>query len=225
MEVYPADDIPIATIAEWVAELILHELVEEYEVIAKRYWQITGWDRHQSIRYPSFQYPDKTGTIPTKLCILAAALPQHCSNVAVHETLRDETLRDENTFVRSFVASDHSEAWPEARRLANDTARKLWPGKREKPAEKDQRLLLRVAFLARTLFTDGWLADAVGGSTGPKVKNRGAYLTRILSETTRKRGYDLHELLNAIEIPTRQTDAPVGINTDGLLKDANEVRT
>lgn len=58
-ELYPMDDITAAQVGEWVGELIATGLVREFEAPedGKRYWHVTGWDRHQKIDRPSYKHP------------------------------------------------------------------------------------------------------------------------------------------------------------------------
>lgn len=57
MEVFPGDEILVATIQSMVDELIKNELIVEYVVDGKAYWHVTGW-HHQKIDKPSRKYPE-----------------------------------------------------------------------------------------------------------------------------------------------------------------------
>jgi len=57
-EVFPGDDVAIDQVGAWVNELIEAELLIEYEVDGKHYWQVTGWhhqyiSKRQPARYPA----------------------------------------------------------------------------------------------------------------------------------------------------------------------------
>lgn len=219
LEAFPGDDCSSRQINQWVDELICTGLIERYEANKSAWWRVTGWQRHQRIDQPTFLFPLPNGTVPETP--LRRWQKAHPDLMGKHKTTDEngnttnirriyggytelESSRVETNSVRPFEPSDHLEVWADARRLANETARKLWPDSRKLPKPEDQRLLLRVAFLARSLFSDGWLADAIGGATGPKVKNRAAYLKRILSETARRSGHDLNALLDSIAIPAKE---------------------
>ena len=216
-EVFPSDDgITRAKIEGWINELICAKdrqgsgLVEEYEVASQKWWRVTGWKKHQIIRFPSYRYPLPDGTIPQikgSYSKNTGGLPQ--DNSSLTDTKLNETKQEEtNTFVsfvrpsvRPFVASDHLEVWPEARRIANETARRLWPERRHAPKAEDQQLLLVAAFLSRTLLSEAWLTGGIDGTLRKNRRSPIAYLKTVLGETARKRGHDLNELLDAIEIP------------------------
>jgi len=57
MEVLPGDPIEISALDPWIQELIDNELVLEYEVDEKKYWQVTGWKKHQRIEKPTIKFP------------------------------------------------------------------------------------------------------------------------------------------------------------------------
>lgn len=62
-EVFPSDDITSGEVESLVAELVLNDLLLEYEVGGKKYLHVTGWSRHQKIEKPNFKHPkpDSTG--------------------------------------------------------------------------------------------------------------------------------------------------------------------
>lgn len=57
MEVMPADDVTSEAVAGLVQEMIEAGLVFEYEVEGERFWQVTGWNRHQKIDKPTLRHP------------------------------------------------------------------------------------------------------------------------------------------------------------------------
>lgn len=56
-EVFPTDDYSINEIESWVSELIQQGLLHEYTITDKTYWIVTGWKKHQKIKYPTSLYP------------------------------------------------------------------------------------------------------------------------------------------------------------------------
>ena len=131
-------------------------------------------------------------------------------------TERNGTERNGMDTVRPF-GTDHLQSWPEARRRAKDAAASLWPSGRPAPktkADKDRMakdnvMLVKVAFLSIALFSDGWLADAIGGATKTAgIKKPIAYLKKILGSTARDAGHDLNRLLDSLVIPPREPEQP-----------------
>ncbi len=57
-EVFPSDDCSINDIQAWVSELIQQRLLNEYTVDDITYWIVTGWGKHQTIKYPTCIYPE-----------------------------------------------------------------------------------------------------------------------------------------------------------------------
>lgn len=68
MQIFPADDFASTDIQRMLDELSSNALGEPlvafYEVDDKRYLQITGWEKHQRIDRPTYQFPDRNGVIP-----------------------------------------------------------------------------------------------------------------------------------------------------------------
>lgn len=62
-EVFPGDDLTSADVRRMVDELQANDLLIEYEIERKTYWQVTGW-HHQKIDQPTFKHPTPTGGIP-----------------------------------------------------------------------------------------------------------------------------------------------------------------
>jgi 5-methylcytosine-specific restriction endonuclease McrA len=63
MEVFPGDTVDTSELGGWIEELIQHELLNEYEVDGKCFWQITGWAKHQRIDQPNCRHPKPDGTV------------------------------------------------------------------------------------------------------------------------------------------------------------------
>jgi hypothetical protein len=216
MEVFPSDDCTLANIKQWVTELICVGLLEEYEANGHSWWQITGWNRHQKIDQPTYKYPLPDGTIPrTHQRRWDKQTTNNDGNTPyIQGENGTERNGTETNTVRSFVATDHFHVWPDARKRAAETAKRLWPSGRPQPTNEPERekratdnaMLLKLAFLSLSLFPDGWFADAVGGATArtqKPIKNRLAYLKTILAKTAETKGYCLNELLGSIEIPPK----------------------
>lgn len=67
MQVFPGDDdITVQQVADMIGQLLDRGLLHEYEVGGRRYWLVTGWEKHQYIEKPRFQYPRPDGNIPTR---------------------------------------------------------------------------------------------------------------------------------------------------------------
>lgn len=73
MEVFPGDGFSGTDVGAMVNELVTAGLVERYEVEARAYWRVTGWDRHQKIDQPTYLYPLPDGSIPSKIRRRSAA--------------------------------------------------------------------------------------------------------------------------------------------------------
>jgi hypothetical protein len=58
-EVFPTDDYSTKEIQSWVSELLQQGLLNEYTVTDKTYWIVTGWKKHQTIKYPTSLYPEE----------------------------------------------------------------------------------------------------------------------------------------------------------------------
>ncbi len=56
MQVFPGDEVTINQIKSYVEELLKAELLVQYVVENKTYWQVTGW-HHQKIDRPNYKYP------------------------------------------------------------------------------------------------------------------------------------------------------------------------
>lgn len=71
MEIFPADDLQIDMIKNLINEIISADLMIEYEVGGKRYWQVTGW-KHQKIDKPNKKHP-----LPEESKIIRRLLADH----------------------------------------------------------------------------------------------------------------------------------------------------
>ena len=59
IEIFPGDNFTTEEISSWVTELKTHDLLYEYSVNGKKYWQVTGWN-HQKIDRPTYRHPKPT---------------------------------------------------------------------------------------------------------------------------------------------------------------------
>jgi hypothetical protein len=57
MEVFPADDLAAEDIAGMIEQLIKAGLLVAYENGGERFWEVTGWDRHQKIERKTVRHP------------------------------------------------------------------------------------------------------------------------------------------------------------------------
>ena len=241
LEVFPGDDCSKSKVASWVNELVCVGVVERYSSNGSGWLRITGWARHQRIDQPTYRHPLPDGTIPETglrrwqkknpdLMGSASATHQNGNTPDIQRTYDVHTEGDwigtdgtgMDGFVRPFVATDHFDLWPEARRRAAETAKKLWPSGRPKPNtepeqtqhEADNTMLLRFAFLGCAFFGDGWLADGIAGTIAkhPKpVKNQLAYLKSILRKSAENQGYVLNDLLDSIKISKKSKEPSSGV--------------
>jgi hypothetical protein len=62
-KIFPADNVDCMEIIE---KLIQFDLLEEYEVGGSQYLRVVEWNTHQSIKYPTFDFPLPDGTVPEK---------------------------------------------------------------------------------------------------------------------------------------------------------------
>jgi hypothetical protein len=67
MEIFPSDDITSDQIRGFVNELIAAGLILEYEVDNRRYWQVTGWGKHQRPESKTGLYPQPSGELGSKV--------------------------------------------------------------------------------------------------------------------------------------------------------------
>lgn len=57
MEVFPSDALADDAIQAMVDELESAGLLQSYDAVGKRYWQVTGWEKHQKIEKPTYRHP------------------------------------------------------------------------------------------------------------------------------------------------------------------------
>lgn len=68
MRIFPGDDISSENVRGLIGELSSNDrgnpLVVIYDIEGKQYLQVTGWDKHQRIERPNYQFPDVNGVVP-----------------------------------------------------------------------------------------------------------------------------------------------------------------
>lgn len=57
LEIFPGDEISGTEIQAYVDELVRAGLLTEYQSGKVRYWQVTGWHKHQRIEKPNYKHP------------------------------------------------------------------------------------------------------------------------------------------------------------------------
>ena len=62
MEVFPGDLFSDDQVREWVEELKANGLLQEFESEGEKYWHVTGFSKHQTIKKPTFRYPSPPPT-------------------------------------------------------------------------------------------------------------------------------------------------------------------
>lgn len=75
MEVFPGDDdITTESVARLVTELSQAGLIIEYESQSRKYWWVTGWEKHQKIDRPTIKFP---GPFDEGSTIIRRTLDEH----------------------------------------------------------------------------------------------------------------------------------------------------
>jgi hypothetical protein len=86
-------------------------------------------------------------------------------------------------------------------------------------------MLLKITYLSCTVFSDGWLADAVGGATvsgKKKIGNPLGYFKTILVSSANEQGKNLRQLMRDIEIPPKPKAESPAIDLAEMVKNPNE---
>jgi len=73
MVVFPDGSCPVETVTNSINELIKNELVSEFEADGKKYWFVTGFNKHQRIDKPTYRHPKPP-------CITKGAVKTSSSN-------------------------------------------------------------------------------------------------------------------------------------------------
>lgn len=77
MRIFPADDITSEQIAERLIELVNAGLIVVFDHGNEQYLHVTGWEEHQTIRFPTAQYPSpRDGQILNNYRNPTVTLPQ-----------------------------------------------------------------------------------------------------------------------------------------------------
>ena len=61
--IFPADPVDCVAI---IQNLVDDSLLKRYEVDGRTYLIVAEWNKHQTIKYPTYEYPLPDGTIPGK---------------------------------------------------------------------------------------------------------------------------------------------------------------
>lgn len=100
-EVFPSDAFTVEEVSAWVAEMVAHGLVAEFEADGKRYWHVTGWSRHQKIDRPNPRHPSppavESGTIPRTLDEHSTNTPRTLDEHSAPESKGVESTGKETT--------------------------------------------------------------------------------------------------------------------------------
>lgn len=64
-EVFPGDYLTAEDVLNLVGEMIAQGLVLEFTEGGKRFWYVTGWQRHQRIEKPTYRYPSPNLSLQT----------------------------------------------------------------------------------------------------------------------------------------------------------------
>ncbi len=101
MEVFPGDNLSKANVSNLINELKNQNLIIEYEVENKKYWQVTGW-HHQRIDQPTYRYPQPTGT-------LKDAIPKRRNRIK--STTNDQMFDERSPSVRQVFDECSPREW------------------------------------------------------------------------------------------------------------------
>ena len=151
MECFPGDDFAEEQVAGWISELIDQGLLLEYACDGKRYWQVTGWAKHQRIDRPSYKYPplDSHGK--------PLAIDEHSTNdrraFDEHSTNTRRTLDEHSTSIRRAF-DEHS---------TSPTPRKGMEGKGRERKGKEGKgsTLQKASFCKADKATAEWMFGLV----------------------------------------------------------------
>lgn len=98
-EVFPSDDITADTVGKLIHELVTQGLLVEFEASGKRYWHVTGWNKHQRIDKPTYRYPrpDKSPPDPVVLAEYSPNTPGVLAEFSATEWSGVESIGVEST--------------------------------------------------------------------------------------------------------------------------------
>jgi hypothetical protein len=103
---------------------------------------------------------------------------------------------------------DFNGKWPDIKRLANETARTLWPSRRSLPKAEDQDSLMRSAALSVAVFSEDWLRTSADETAKSKdARNPIKYLEGILRRKAAEMNEDFDALKAAVVVPLKPTPA------------------
>ncbi len=104
LQVFPADSISNSELQNLIDELVRADLLIEYQAGINRYWQVTGWAKHQRIEKPTFKHP--TPPIKAEAPIIPQVLDD---NSTTTPRLFDSPSGTEWSGVESNTLSDKSD--------------------------------------------------------------------------------------------------------------------
>jgi hypothetical protein len=227
MEVFPGDSVSEKKLAAWVKELRDAKdedgipLVGEFTQDGKRYWFVTGFERHQKVEKPNRKYPSPPGN-PGPV----ADQSENSSREVDDHSTPEGKGREGN--VRESKGREGSSS----RLVSSVNGRKGVQGETKPPPspippedfaalnadciranealhfrdERDRDLIIRAAILARYTFDERWLWPCVESVKRRTVKHRGKYFHGALRRAAEKKFGVSHdtfsELFDGIMIPS-----------------------
>lgn len=67
LEVFAFDALGVEDVNRLLDEIVEQNLLLRYEVNGEGYLQVTGWNKYQKIRFPTYRYPAPDGTMPAEV--------------------------------------------------------------------------------------------------------------------------------------------------------------
>jgi hypothetical protein len=117
-EIFPMDNCTIDELKRCISELITNELLREYVVDDKCYWQVTGWKQHQRIDRPTYRYP-----------LPKSPLKQLSDESLINQrSIADYSSNDQRTFSDDSSSND---------RLLTEPSPTEWNGMERSGEDKD----------------------------------------------------------------------------------------
>lgn len=188
MECFPADSFTAAEMENFVTELIDAELIVEYEVNSKCFWQITGW-HHQKIDKPTYRYPpsSRDGN-PLPLSDCSATIRRGLVEASGTESSRSESIGVES------ISAAASEAAESVRRIdleeASRNASKLAKACKSLPKE----FVWQCAVISEAI-SPGMLSDIVTKVSGGGIRSPKSYIEGALRKESEKLDFDWRDLI------------------------------
>jgi hypothetical protein len=194
MECFPADSFTVVEMDNFVTELINADLIVEYEVNSKCFWQITGW-HHQKIDKPTYRYPPSSGAgFPLSLDDCSVTIRRGLVEPSGTESSRSESIGEESISAAASEAAERIRGidFEEATRNANRLRKAC------KVLESD--FIWQVSVISESLSA-GMLADIVTKISSGDVRKPKGYIEAALRKESEKLGYDWKELIPLVPKP------------------------